>query len=82
MIEYYRQGLKSNAIELSPERIRWEYEAGMMLMIHRLAPLFYQDLIEFGDGRGPQLMQTWIDRTFEKLENVEFENLLEQIPSA
>jgi hypothetical protein len=80
LIEYYRQGLKNNGIEISRERVRWEYNAGMMSMIHRLTPLFHQNQLEFGDGRGPEVMQIWIDRTFEKLENVDFENLLEQIP--
>jgi len=81
LIEYYRQCLKQGGVEVSIERLRWQYEAGMLSMLHKIAPILFQEQLEIGTGRGPQLMQAWIDKTFRKLEAVDFEHIFEKMPA-
>jgi hypothetical protein len=81
MIEYYRQGLLKLGVEISPARLRWQYEAGMLSMVHKIAPILFQEQLEMGKDRGPEVMQGWIDKIFRKLERVEFERILDEIPA-
>jgi hypothetical protein len=52
----------------------------MLSMLHRIAPILFQEQLELGTDRGPELMQGWIDKTFKKLEGVDFEHILDQMP--
>jgi thiamine kinase-like enzyme len=81
LIEHYRQKLIDLGIEVSPERMRWQYDVGMLSNLHRIAPALYQDQIEFGKERGPEMINGWIDKTFGKLENIEFEGILDRKPA-
>lgn len=77
MLAYYRTQLKENGIELSAEELRHEYELGMVAVVHRISPILHQSMLELGTGRGPNIMQSWIDSAYEKLEAINFENILE-----
>jgi thiamine kinase-like enzyme len=81
LIEYYRQCLQQGGVEISVERLRWQYEVGMLSMLHKIAPILFQEQLELGTGRGPELMQGWIDKTFRKLEAVDFEHIFEKMPT-
>jgi len=80
MIEHYRQALIQRGVDVSNQRIRWQYDIGMLSMLHRIAPILFQEQLELGTDRGPELMQGWIDKTFKKLEGVDFEHILDQMP--
>lgn len=81
LIDYYRQRLKDHGVDVSMEQLRWQYEVGMLSMLHRIAPILFQEQLEIGTGRGPELMQGWIDKTFRKLEEVDFEHIFEKMPT-
>ncbi len=51
------------------------YRISMILMLGRLSAVA-GDLIELGEDRGIELMQTWIDRVIERVEPIPTEHLL------
>ena len=81
LIEHYRQALNRHGVEISVSRLRWEYDTGMLVMLHRIAPVFFQNLLEIGEGRGQDLMKTWIERIFKKTEQVALDKILVDIPA-
>jgi thiamine kinase-like enzyme len=82
LLEYYRQGLAKNGIEISSDRLHWLYEVSMLSMLHKIAPILFQEQLDLGSERGPEIMRDWIEKTYKKLEKVDFENILEQAPGA
>lgn len=80
-IEYYRKHLRDNGVEISFRRLRWQYEVAMLTMLHRILPTLYQDQMDLGDDRGPQMIQEWVDKIFRKVENIQFDNILESRPT-
>jgi len=81
LIEYYHQALKNTGVEISPARLRWQYEIGMLATLHRILPAAHTNQLDLGSDRGPQMMQAWIDKTFDKVRNVQFETILDRIPA-
>jgi hypothetical protein len=81
LIEYYHQALKDTGVEISPARLRWQYEIGMLATLHRILPAAHTNQLDLGSDRGPQMMQAWIDKTFDKVRNVQFETILDRIPA-
>ncbi|MDA1206986.1 MAG: phosphotransferase [Proteobacteria bacterium] len=79
-LKTYRHGLEARGVRVSQARLRWQYEIGMLSMLHRVAPVMFQAHLDIGTDRGPALMQDWIAKTFSKLEAVEFEHILSQQP--
>jgi hypothetical protein len=53
---------------------------GMLSMLHRVAPVMFQEQLDIGHARGPALIQDWVDKTFKKLDHVNFETILEDAP--
>ena len=82
LIRYYRSALERRGVVISEESLFWQYEVGMLSMLHRVAPVMVQDHLELGDDRGPELMQSWINKTFKRLERVDFETILERMPAS
>ena len=80
MIEHYRQALIREGVEVTKDQLRWMYELGMLSMLQRIAPILFQEMLELGSDRGPELMQGWIDKTYKRLEDVDFEHILERVP--
>ncbi len=78
LIEYYRNELSTHGVEISSARLLWQYEIGMLAMLHRILPTLYQDQLDLGSDRGPKMMRQWVDRIFSKLESIRFENILDQ----
>ncbi|MCZ6503947.1 MAG: phosphotransferase, partial [Gammaproteobacteria bacterium] len=60
LIEYYRCQLAENGVEISNEQMRWDYEAGMLVVLLRVIPAEHQDVLNLGDDRGHDLVITWI----------------------
>ncbi|MEX2488748.1 MAG: phosphotransferase [Pseudomonadales bacterium] len=80
LIEYYRHQLADNDVSITPEALQWEYETGLLTVLHRTVPAQFQNILDFGDGRGNDLIDTWIQRVFSKLSHVDPNRLLEKIP--
>ena len=80
VIEHYRQALIREGVEVTKDQLRWMYELGMLSMLQRIAPILFQEMLELGSDRGPELMQGWIDKTYKRLEDVDFEHILERVP--
>ena len=78
MIEVYRAALAEHGIEVSQAWLTAEYNIGMMAMLQRISPLLFQEQLDLGNARGPQVMQGWLDRIYERLASVDFESLLAQ----
>ena len=80
LVEYYRGELETHGVKISPERMQWQYEIGMLAMLHRILPTLYQDQLDLGSERGPRMMQQWVDRIFSKVEGIQFETILDRRP--
>jgi thiamine kinase-like enzyme len=81
LLKYYHEALKSAGVGISPARLRWQYEIGMLATLQRIIPAAHTGQLDLGSGRGPQMMQAWIDKTFDKVENVQFETMMDRIPA-
>jgi hypothetical protein len=76
LIEYYRAQLANHGIQIDRETLEWAYQAGMLIILHRVIPAEYQDMLELVGDRGHQLAITWIERVLQKLEHVELDEIL------
>ncbi len=79
LLEHYRSSLADAGVRLSAERIRYEYETGLMSTLSRLVLMAAQEL-SFGEDRGVELMQTWLTRVFHRVDQVDLARLLVGIP--
>jgi hypothetical protein len=77
LLTFYRGELKKEGIEISADDLRWQYEASMLIILLRIIPAEFQDLIDLGEARGHDLVETWLQRTFSKLREVDLEQILE-----
>ena len=81
LIEFYRQGLAREGVEISFERLRWLYELGMLSMLQKIAPIMFQEQLELGSERGPEVMQGWVNKTYRRLESVQYLDILARNPA-
>jgi thiamine kinase-like enzyme len=81
LIDYYHEALKSAGVEISSARLRWQYEMGMLATLQRIIPAVHTEQIDLGSDRGPQIFKAQIDKIFDKLESVQFETILDQVPA-
>ena len=81
LIEFYRQGLAREGVEISFERLRWLYELGMLSMLQKIAPILFQEQLELGSERGPEVMQGWVNKTYRRLESVQYHDILSRNPA-
>ncbi len=79
-IEYYRAELNSHGVEISAERMRWQYEVGMLAMLQRILPTLFQQQMDLGSDRGPQMIAEWVEKIFKKVEEIDFETILQNRP--
>jgi hypothetical protein len=49
----------------------------MLMILLRVIPAEFQDLIDLGEARGHDLIETWLQRTFSKLQDVNLDQILE-----
>ena len=77
LLDYYRAQMHNAGIELSAESVRNEYEMGLLATIHRLV-LMAADDVEFGEGRGPELLGIWLTRIFREAESIDLDGLLKK----
>ena len=81
LIDFYHDQLREAGVTISPARLRWQYEIGMLAMLHRILPTLFRDEMDLGAERGPQMMQAWVDKIFSRVEGIEFETVLDRIPA-
>jgi len=77
LLTFYRSELKKEGIVISAEKLNWQYEASMLMILLRVIPAEFQDLIDLGEARGHDLIVTWIQRTFSKLKDVDLDQILD-----
>ena len=78
LIDVYHLELSQHGVDVSRDRLRGQYEVGMLTMLHRLLPTTYPDQMELDAGRGLPLLQAWISRIYNRLEHVDSERILEK----
>ena len=81
LISYYHEELSSAGVEISAARLRWQYEMGLLATLHRIIPAAHTGQLDLGSDRGPQMMLAWIDKTFDKVKDLQFETILVRIPA-
>ena len=81
LIKHYRVALSHTGVNISSARLRWQYEMGILATLHRIIPAAHTGQLDLGSDRGPQMMQAWLDKTFDKAENLQFETILDRIPA-
>lgn len=81
LLEYYRQELGKQGVDVAPEVLRWEYDVGLLAMLHRLVPAEFQDMLDLGDGRGNEIIGTWMKRIMTHIEKVDAEALMRSVPA-
>ena len=81
LLHHYQQCLADEGIEISEDWLRWQYEAGMVATLYRIAPTANDENLDFGEQRGPELINTWIVKILNKLEGIEFEQLINGPPA-
>jgi aminoglycoside/choline kinase family phosphotransferase len=77
LLAFYRGELGKAGIDISAKKLRWHYEASMLMILLRVIPAEFQNLIDLGDARGHDLVVTWLQRTFSKLRDVDLEQILD-----
>ncbi|MEM1433914.1 MAG: phosphotransferase [Pseudomonadota bacterium] len=79
LIDVYHRELDGQGIDVPRERLRWQYEIGMLTMLHRLLPATYPEQMDLDAERGLPLLEAWIGRIYARLEHVGHERILEQM---
>ena len=80
LIAYYHAQLTQQGVTISAERLKWQYEIGILTMVHRILPTLHPDRMELGSERGPKMMLEWVDKILSKAESIDFETILHKIP--
>ena len=81
LLNYYKEELGKAGVEISTARLRWQYEMGLLATLHRIIPAAHTGQLDLGSDRGPQMMHAWIDKTFDKVKDLQFETILYRFPA-
>ena len=76
LLTFYSNELDDHGIKIDRETLEWSYQAGMLIILHKVIPAEYQDILELKGDRGHQLAITWIERILQKLETLELQEVL------
>jgi aminoglycoside/choline kinase family phosphotransferase len=79
LLEHYRTGLNGRGVDMSRERVRFEYDLGMLGTVNRVLLMEAQDF-EFGEGRGTELLDQWLSRVLFKAIKLNPNRLLQGVP--
>ena len=80
-IAAYHDALLDQGVDISAARLRWQYDVGMLAMLHRILPAMFQGSLELGEGRGRDMIQAWVNKTFRRVEPIQFESILAAAPA-
>lgn len=81
LLDFYAQQLKSQGVEIDEETLAWQYQAAMLLILLRVIPSEFQDLLILGTNRGHDLAITWLNRIFTRVENFQLDRILAGPPT-
>ncbi|MBT5204826.1 MAG: phosphotransferase [Gammaproteobacteria bacterium] len=76
LLDFYAQQLKSQGVEIDENALAWQYQAGMLLILLRVIPSEFQDLLILGTNRGHDLAITWLNRIFTRVEHFQLDRIL------
>ena len=76
LLVFYHGALQAEGIDITLDKLRWQYEASMLFMLMRVIPAEFQDLLDLSDDRGSELTKTWLQRTFNKLHGIDLDSIL------
>jgi hypothetical protein len=65
--------------DYSFDRCLLDYQRALLAVLHRVSST---DTMDLGDGRGSELIATWLDRTLTRLSGVDYDALLDDRPDA
>ncbi|MDZ7684392.1 MAG: phosphotransferase [Gammaproteobacteria bacterium] len=51
-----RTDVETRSPRVGEEALRWEFDVCLLMMLHRLVPAEFQDMLDLGDGRGNELL--------------------------
>ena len=80
LVTYYHTALTERGVPISLARLRWQYEAGLAIILHRVLPTLTNDDMDIGDDRGRQVLEAWVDNIFRCIAPVDYVRLLTDIP--
>lgn len=75
-IDYYGERLADYGVETTQAALQWQYEAGLLAVLHRVVPAQFQDMLDLGEGRGVDLIDSWLERGFRALTHVDPDRVL------
>lgn len=81
LLTFYHNELARLGVDISMQRLKWEYRIGMLLMLQRLTAGADTAIFDVGDGRGQILISSWLERILDKLEDIDTDRLLSDIPA-
>ena len=71
LLRFYHRALREEGVLDYPfEEFERTYQLAMMLMLHRMSATV-SDLLDLGEDRGTELIDTWISRILKRLEGVD-----------
>ncbi len=76
---YYSALLEQGVKNYARERLQWEYEASLLLVLQFLVSSQF-GLFDFGEERGTDLLNLWLQRLSVLLDSVDCETILSAIP--
>ncbi len=76
LLVFFQEQLRAQGIEMTLDKLRWQYEASMLFILIRVIPAEFQDLLDLSGERGSELTQTWLARILAKLQRVDLNTIL------
>ncbi|MEC8820201.1 MAG: hypothetical protein VYA08_04865, partial [Pseudomonadota bacterium] len=76
LLKFQLQQLNSLGVQIDAATLTWQYQAAMLVILLRVIPAEFQDLLDLGDNRGHQLAITWLDRVFTRVEKIQLDLIL------
>jgi len=76
LLSFYSQQLKTQGVDVDENTLTWQYQASMLLILLRVIPAEFQDLLILGTNRGHDLAITWLNRIFTRVENFQLDGIL------
>ena len=77
LLALYHRVLTEQGVALELAQVRWQYEVGMLLMLHRVLPTIYDGNMDLSVDRGLPLLKAWLARILSRLKSVDHSKLLD-----
>ncbi len=76
LIDLYHETLKGQGVSVERDQLRWQYEVGMLLMLHRILPAIYEGDMDLDSERGLPLLKKWLSRILARLDPVDHRSIM------